>query len=92
MSLTAYFHVRIDAFEENLDPAVARRELDGVAEKIPENLLKPIGITRNGFGHRVQNRLKADAFRLRGWPYGIDGRLDDRRQGNSLDLEPDLSR
>src|ERR1700722_9180904 len=52
-------------FEHHLDFPVLGSELDGIVQKVPENLLQSIRITVDRSGKGVQPGLQKNAFRLR---------------------------
>src|SRR5215831_16487576 len=57
--------VRVDALERELDPAVPRRELDGVHQEIPGHLLEPVRVAAHRAGARVEERMQLE-------PLGVD--------------------
>ena len=84
--------VRIDVLEDDLDPSAFRRELDGVRHEIPHDLLQAIRIAGDGGGPRIENRVHAQLFRIRGRRDGLERALDYCRHVDRLNVEPNLSR
>src|SRR4029453_3197595 len=54
--------VRVDALEGELDPAVSRRELHGVHQKIPDDLLQAIRIAVERSGVRIGEGLEPESL------------------------------
>ena len=81
----------VDAFEQDLHGAVARGELHGVAEQVPEDLLQAIRVAGDGARQRVEGGAEADAFRVGGGLDRFDRGADDGGQIDALDVEPDLA-
>ena len=69
--------VRVDALEPHLDPAALRRELDGVGQQVPHDLLQPIGIARDRTDARIEDGLEAHALGVGGRLHGRHGVVDD---------------
>src|SRR5262249_57806788 len=61
--------VRVDAPKRDLDPASLRRELDGVHEEVPDDLLDPVRIAVDRPRVGVDERLQPS-------PLGFGGRAD----------------
>src|SRR3982750_2887710 len=78
--------MRVDALESDLHPPAARRELNGIREQVPDNLLKPHGVAGNGDDARVHDLLQAHAFGFGGRADGLDRRLDERVGVNLSDI------
>lgn len=70
--------------------ATARRELHGVVDEVPNDLLKAIGVADDGAGLRIEGDLERDTFGLRGRSHRFDGHLDDFAELDVADLEPQL--
>ena len=66
------FHVRIDAFEADLHPAAAVRELDRIRQQIPQHLLQALRIARDGRRIRIEHGLDAYALGLGGRRNAVD--------------------
>ena len=49
----------VGAAQAQLHAAAARRELDGVGEQVPDDLLQAVGVAGDGHGRRLQDRLEA---------------------------------
>src|SRR5690349_9178582 len=58
--------MRIDALELHLDLPAFGRELHGVAQEVPDDLLQTIGVPGDRTSLRIQQRLQADALCLSG--------------------------
>ena len=84
-------HVGIDALEARLHASSLGRELDGVGEEVPYDLLKPVGVARDRSRRRVQDQLQPDLLRLRGRGDGLRRLLDDLRQRDGTDVEAHLA-
>src|SRR4030095_8635406 len=61
--------VRVDALKGDLDPASLRRELDGVHQEVPDNLLDPVRIAAERSRIGVDERLQPE-------PLGLGGGAD----------------
>src|SRR6266478_1314054 len=55
--------VRVEPFEHHLDAPALRRELDGIGEEIPRDLLQPLGVACDRTSFRVEDRLHPDVLR-----------------------------
>ena len=64
VSVTTISTCGVHALQPHLHAAAARRELDGVREQVPDDLLQAVGVARDGAGPRVEDRLQADALGL----------------------------
>ena len=53
--------VRVDPLQEDLDLAALGRELDGVGEEVPDDLLEAGGVAGDGTGERIEHLVDADA-------------------------------
>ena len=82
--------VRARAVEGQGDASISRRELDGVGEQVPDDLLEPAGVTGERPGSD-ELRVELDALRLRQRPHAVDGGLDDRDQIDRPAVQPELS-
>ena len=60
--------MRVHALEHDLDLAVLRRELDGVRQQIPDDLLKTARIAGDRPGRRIEEFLEPDALGVGGGP------------------------
>ena len=65
--------VRVDPLQQHLHLAALGRELHGVGEQVPDDLLEPCGVAGDGARERVEHLLDADAL-------GV-GRRHARRRG-----------
>src|SRR5438874_1250928 len=61
--------VRFDLRRRDLHVPPLRRELDGVREQVPHDLLEPVGVAGEALVRQVRSPLEADAFGLGGWPH-----------------------
>ena len=64
--------VRVDPLQEHLDAAPLGRELHGVGQQVPDDLLEPGRVARDRAGQRVEHLLEPD-------PLGLGGRASRRR-------------
>ena len=76
----------------NLHASLIGRELDGVREKIPDNLLQAVGVARNAIGLCVKGRLDLDALGLSRRAHGIDRRFEDDDKLDRLNIKAQLAR
>ena len=83
--------VRVDPLQEDLDPAALGRELDGVGEEVPDDLLEAGGVAGDGPGERVEDLVDADALGLGRRHDGGEGGLDDVGEVEPLDVEAELA-
>ena len=83
--------VGIDPFNPYLYPTILRRELDGVGQQIPKNLLQSIGIAVDASNVWIDQRQYSDALRVRRWSHGRDGVMHHDGQLYGLDIEPELA-
>src|SRR5438093_13714475 len=74
--------MRIDPFESHLDNAVLWREFDGIRHEVPDDLLQPIGITRDRRGGRNQNGENTTVLRPPSRKAGHDRVGDDAREND----------
>src|SRR5207247_2382683 len=58
--------VRVHALEVNLHAPALRRELDGVHQQVPHDLLQAIGVAGGRPGARVEHGLQPNVLRVRG--------------------------
>ena len=79
--------VAVRAAKRHVDPALLGRELDGVREQVPDDLLQAIGIRHDGPG-LVEHDAEVDRLRGRGRPQRGDGGGDDRRRVHLLQRDP----
>ena len=84
--------VGVDALEPDLHPPAAGRELDGVRQQVPDDLLQAVRIAGDRPGRGIEPLVDADALRLRRRPHRLDRRLDERERVDRLDVEPHLAR
>src|ERR1043165_6607353 len=84
--------MRIYALQQNLHAAVLGRELHGIAEQVPEDLLKPVRIAGDRSCRGVEQRLEMDVLGIRSRPDYVERRLDDLDQLEGAVVEPQLSR
>ena len=84
--------VRVDALQAHLDPSALRRELHGVHQQVPDDLLEPVGVAGDRPGPRVEHALDPDGLGLGGRPHGVHGGLDDLLEVDRADVEPHLAR
>ena len=83
--------MRLIATEHDANGSAAQRELGGVGQKIPDDLLEPPGIAgEDALG--VEHHAETQALRLDGGTRRVDGGLDDARKRDGLYLEGKLAR
>src|SRR6185436_13645262 len=82
--------VRADTTQAHADVAVARRELDCVAEQVPEDLLQASRIAQDRTGEAVEVELEPDLPGLGRGPHALDGRLERADRVEEHDLEAHL--
>ena len=73
------------ARKSNFDTPSAWRELYGVRQKIPDNLLQSSRVTGNCFPNRIDYNADLDLFRVCGRSYGFNRGIDDRSELNRPD-------
>ena len=59
----AKLHLAVHPADCDVDAAASRRELDGVREQVPRDLLEPIGISENHRGLRLARQADGDLLR-----------------------------
>jgi hypothetical protein len=79
------------AREPHLDRALARRELDGVREEVPEDLLETVGVAGDAARRVVEAHREADAARLGRRAHALGRRLDDGREGDGARRQAELA-
>jgi hypothetical protein len=67
------------------------RELDGVREEVPHDLLEPIGVPEHRPGGGVEAGRKTEALRVEGGVHRVDRRADDRGEVDGARLHPETS-
>ncbi len=83
-------HVAGRAAQVHADPPAAGRELDGVRDQVPYDLLQPIGVA--GDPRRPGQRgLEPDLLGRGGRAQRVERLFDDRAQLDGPDLEPQLA-
>ena len=83
--------MRVHAFETHLHAPFFRRELHGVRDQIPDDLVQPSRIAGHGADPWVDHRLDAYAFGVGGRLDGGHGVVDDQRQFHRLHIQTNLS-
>ncbi|HEY3461132.1 MAG TPA: hypothetical protein VGL52_09935, partial [Casimicrobiaceae bacterium] len=83
--------MRVHAFEQDLHPAALRRELDRVAQQVPDDLLQSGGVARNNAASRIENALEPNALRIRRRLDRFDRIADHVDQGHALHIEAYLA-
>ena len=68
VSLTTISMFESHPFDPDLHTAALRRELDGVREEVPDDLLQAGRIARHQAGARVDDDLEPHAFGIGGGP------------------------
>ena len=77
------------ALQPQLHAARLRRELDGVRQQVPDDLLQAIGVARDGADALVDDRVDADLLRVGRRRHGFDRLAHDIWQADLLDVEPE---
>ena len=85
----AEFDVRVHPLQQHLDLAALGRELDRVAQEVPEHLLQAAGSPETVPARGIQHAFQAHALCLRGRLGGFDRPSDDIRERHLLHVEPD---
>ena len=79
-------------FEEpHLHAAALRRELDGVAQQVPHDLLQAIRIAGDRRGVEIDEQLKANPLGVGRWLHGLGGGADDVAEIHGAERQPDLA-
>ena len=86
------FQVRIHPFQRYLYSAVLRREFEGIAQEIPDDLLQPAGITLYRASYRIERHLKSHALRFAGRADTCHGGFDHAGKLHPLHVEADFPR
>src|SRR5207244_4893208 len=79
------------AREPAADAPAARRELDGVGDEVPDDLLQPVAIAAHGPDAVVELALEGDLLRVGRRTDRVDGALDGCRQVDGRQLETQLA-
>src|SRR6185436_8400902 len=77
------------ALESQLDATTTWGELDGVREKVPHDLLQPVGVARDRTHTRIEQAADVDALRIGRGMDRVDLRLDDRWQRHRPRIDPE---
>src|SRR5207247_562759 len=72
-------------------PPAARRELDGVGDEVPDDLLQPVAIAAHRPDAVVELALEGDLLRIGRRTDRVDGALDGCRQVDGRQLETQLA-
>ena len=85
VSLTVISTCESTRSQPDLHAAAARRELDGVREQVPHDLLQPLRVARHGHARAIDGRLEPDALgggrRRDGLERVLDHRVESRPAG-----------
>src|SRR5690242_8169266 len=81
---------RVRAFQRNIDTAVRRRELNGIGQQVPHDLLQSSRITGD-LGNGLQSAAQLNAFCLRGRTHDIDCIENHTDKIQRLDLQFELA-
>ena len=82
-------HVAVDLAQHDLDAAAARRELDGVAQQVPDDLLQPARIALDDCGRAEHFRSRTPLASADGCAEGTASSMTDATR--PLDVESQLS-
>ena len=83
--------VRVHPLQVHLDAPAPRRELHGVDQQVPDDLLEAVGIAGDPGRPRIEHRLQPEALGLGGRPHGVERRLHDGLQVDRPHVEPHLA-
>ena len=83
--------VRVDPLQEHLHLAALGRELHGVGEQVPDDLLEPGEVAGDGAGERIEHLVDADALGVGRRHDGGEGGLDDLGELQPLDVEAEVA-
>jgi hypothetical protein len=85
--------VRVHPIDTDDDPPVPRRQLHGVGEQVPDHLLQPGQVARDGAHHLLGNEdLELDALRIRGVAHALAGAVDHVGEIQRPDVQSHLAR
>src|SRR5262249_22952366 len=87
VSLTTISTWRVDPLQVYLDPPALRRELHGVDEQVPHDLLQAVGVPRDRARAGIEHALDPDALGLGGRSHGVERRLDHGREVDLADVQ-----
>src|SRR5262245_25671966 len=77
----------LDAPEARFDAPAFIRELDGVREQIPDDLLQTVGVAEDHAVRRLNHLVQNDPFRFGAGPDDIDGGMKDVFDRDRLSVE-----
>ena len=92
LSVTAISTCASTPLQHHLHAAARRRELDGVREQVPHDLLQAAGIAGDRSGQPDRGCAPAGCPWRRRPAHRLDRRLDDRERVERLHVEPELAR
>ncbi len=90
VSETRVCDLRLAALERHLDAPAARRELDGVRQEVPDDLLQAIGVAGDRPGVGIQMSDELEALGVDRGPYRVQRRGDHGGEVDRTRLDPEL--
>src|SRR6185295_5086595 len=81
----------VHALEYDLYGSVLAGKLNRVGQKIPYDLLKPVGIAGNGTRRWIEDLLQSNPFSLSGRTHGFHGRFNESHGVKGLDIKADFA-
>ena len=84
------FKLRTRASHLNFNVSVNGRELYGIREQVPNDLLQTVGVSQNRFRLAFEYGCQLDLLRIRRGPYGIDRRFDNLGQLDGTSVQPNF--
>src|SRR5262249_335569 len=85
------FGLTVNKPEANFHNAPRRGELDGVLSKVPDHLLKPVGVEQEHVYGRGEILLQTHPFGFRLRAYRFDPRLDNGGEVERLNIQREIA-
>src|ERR1044071_1864683 len=82
---------RLNTLEIDVHTAAALRELDRIRQQVPDYLAQTIRIALDQTFLRLKTRLQSDAFDVSRGPQRIERSVDDRREIERVQIEPEIT-
>ena len=92
LSVTAISTCGVVPLQHHLHRTAAWRELDGVRQQVPDDLLQAAGIAGDRSGRRVEDAIQPDVLGDGRRRHRLDRRVDERERMQRLQVEPELAR
>ena len=83
--------MRFGVFKTDLDPAAAIRELHGIRDHIPQDLLQPFRVARHWRLISIEDALETNPSRIGCRAHGLDALLNDGLQIDGSHVQSDFS-